>query len=127
MKVDDSPTDAPKFVDHKYETVGGTDWMNAPLMPPMMRTTPTAPDFAAIAARLLPFGVVDEHMVWPLAVYALENDDELGCVNFLVFSIEGRQLICSGTFGTREQAIEAGRADLQIRLKAVARMMEVGE
>lgn len=72
-----------------------------------------------LATRLLPFDGVDEHMVWPLAVYKLEESDEPECVDFCAFSIEGRGVMASGTYGNRAQAVEACRNDLRIRLKAV--------
>jgi excisionase family DNA binding protein len=72
-----------------------------------------------LATRLLPFEDVDEHRIWPLAVYKLEKSDESGCVDFCALSIEGRGVMASGTYGNRAQAVEACRCDLRIRLKAV--------
>lgn len=72
-----------------------------------------------LATRLLPFEDVDEHRIWPLAVYKLEKSDESGCVDFCALSIEGRGVMASGTYGNRAQAVKVCRNDLRIRLAAI--------
>lgn len=79
------------------------------------------------ATRLLPFEDVDEHRIWPLAVYKVEESDEPECVDFCAFSIEGRGVMASGTYGNRAQAVEACRNDLRIRLAAVDELRGKGE
>lgn len=80
-----------------------------------------AVDLDAVVERLLPFeGDQDEHMVWPLAKYVIEESDDG------LFSTSAGEMF-SGEYGTRDDAIDASRADLKIRLRAVMDLVEVKE
>jgi excisionase family DNA binding protein len=84
------------------------------------------PDFAAIAARLLTFEGVDEHMVWPLVKYRIEFTDESGLIGAVGYACSGSGVVFSGDYGSRNIAIAACRADLALRLSAVRELEQGG-
>lgn len=78
-------------------------------------------DVTDLAARLLPFEGVDEHRIWPIGVYEIGNPGPMDWeadLTPVVRDAKSRSLF-SYHAGTRAQAVEACRADLRIRLKAV--------
>lgn len=76
-------------------------------------------DVTDLAARLLPFEGVDEHMIFPIAKYHVQELGHDGLFGAVGYSAVGSGVLCSGDYGNRAQAVEACRADLRIRLKAV--------